>query len=143
MRRACVQSRPALTAIGVRNRLRAARRKVIGMTSMAVLEQDTSVGSYELTSASLWRAFAGRGITDELLEWPPDLFALTDRVLRRSETYRFAMSPPSGTIWPPDRAGDWASAVTEAGRQWSAWLEDRTEQLPKLLANEWAISARP
>src|SRR6202034_4693670 len=33
--------------------------------------------SQEPTPASVWRAAAGTTIGDELLEWPPDLFALT------------------------------------------------------------------
>src|ERR1700686_4185097 len=47
---------------------------------MAVLEYDTGVRPDELTSASVWRALAGSEITDELLEWPPHMFAMTDLV---------------------------------------------------------------
>lgn len=50
--------------------------------------------SQEPTPASLWQAAAGIPIGDELIEWPPDLFALTDLILTRSEAYRFALSPP-------------------------------------------------
>jgi hypothetical protein len=32
----------------------------------------------EPTLASTWQAVAGSPIEDELLEWPPDVFALTD-----------------------------------------------------------------
>jgi hypothetical protein len=39
----------------------------------------------EPTPASIWHALAGIPITDELLEWPADLFALTDVILERSE----------------------------------------------------------
>jgi hypothetical protein len=101
--------------------------------------QDREVGSYELTGASMWRAVAGTDIDDELLEWPPDLFALSDLVLQRSEAHRFALSPPSGVSWPPDRLGGWASAVAAAGRQWAAWVEDHDEPFPDLLAEEWAV----
>jgi hypothetical protein len=101
--------------------------------------QDIEVGSYEMTAASLWRAVAGTEIDDELLEWPPDLFALSDLVLQRSEVHRFALSPPSGVSWPPDRFGDWASVVADAGRLWSAWVEDHDEPFPELLADEWAV----
>jgi hypothetical protein len=101
--------------------------------------QDTAVGSYELTPASLWGAVAGAEIDDELLAWPPDLFALSDLVLQRSEAHRFALSPPSGASWPPDRFADWASAVAETGRRWSAWLEDQDRPIPGLLAEEWEV----
>ena len=101
--------------------------------------QDIAVGSYELTPASLWAVVAGSEIDDELLEWPPDLFALSDLVLQRSEAHRFALSPPSGASWPPDRFVDWAGAVAEAGRGWSAWVEEHDGPIPELLAEEWAV----
>ena len=100
--------------------------------------QAIAVGSYELTPASLWEAIAGTEIDDELLEWPADLFALSDLVLQRSEVHRFALSPPSGASWPPDRFADWATAVADAGRGWSAWVEDHDRPIPELLAEEWA-----
>jgi hypothetical protein len=106
---------------------------------MAVIEQDSVTKSIGPTPASAWQAVAGSGITDELLEWPPDMFALTDLVLRRSEAYRFALSPPSGATWPPDRVAEWAVAVADAGRRWSAWVEDRAESLPELLVDEWEV----
>jgi hypothetical protein len=101
--------------------------------------QDIEVRSYELTVASLWRAVAGTEIDDEMLEWPPDVFALSDLVLQRSEVHRFALSPPSGVSWPPDRSGDWANAVADASRLWSAWVEDHDQPFPDLLAQEWAV----
>jgi hypothetical protein len=101
--------------------------------------QDIGVGSYELTPASVWRVAAGTEIDDELLEWPPDVFALSDLMLQRSEVHRFALSPPSGVSWPPDRFGDWARAVGDAGRLWSAWVEDHDEPFPELVAEEWAV----
>jgi hypothetical protein len=92
---------------------------------------------HEPTATSVWQAVAGAAITDEVLEWPPDLFALTDVVLERSEAYRFAFSPPAGAGWPPARTPGWADAVSEAGRRWAAWVEDRSNGLPELLAEEW------
>jgi hypothetical protein len=85
------------------------------------------------TAASVWQAVAGGLVSDELLEWPPDLFALTDVILARSEAYRFALAPPGGGQWPPVRFADWSGAVVEAGRQWSAWAEDRRGPVPDLL----------
>ena len=71
----------------------------------------------EPTPASTWHAASGAPITDRLLEWPPDVFALTNVVLARAEAFRFALSVKD---WPPRRFGDWAEAVEEAGRCWSA-----------------------
>ena len=93
----------------------------------------------KLTPSSVWGTVACGTIGDDLLDWPPDVFALTDLILARSEAYRFALSPPSGLSWPPDHCPDWAAAVTEAGRRWSAWVEDSTGGLPDLITAEWEI----
>ena len=93
----------------------------------------------DLTSASVWRSVAGGPITDELLDWPPDLFALTDLILEHSEAYRFAPSPPAGAGWPPGWLPGWRRAVGDAGRVWSAWVEDGKGAVPDLLAEEWGV----
>jgi hypothetical protein len=93
----------------------------------------------EPTLASVWQAVAGTTISDKLLEWPPDLFTLTEVILQRSQAYRFAFSPPAGATWPPAGLPDWPDAVTDAARRWSAWAEDRNGPVPDLLAQEWAI----
>jgi hypothetical protein len=92
----------------------------------------------ESTPASIWQALAGIPITDELLEWPADLFALTNVILERSEAFRFTLSPPCGVEWPPPRFPSWSDAVEEAGRQWSVWVDDRKSAFPDLLASEWS-----
>src|SRR5262249_19997349 len=90
------------------------------------------------TIASIWNAVGEGPITDELLEWPADLFALTNMILERSEAYRFALSPPSGAEWPPRRPPNWSDAVAEASRQWCAGVEDWDRPFPDLLAEEWS-----
>ena len=90
----------------------------------------------EPTSSHAWYSMAGCAITDELLEWPPDVFALANVILVRSGAFRFALSPVGD--WPPVRFGDWSLAVEEAGRRWSAWVEDRREEFPDLLQEEWS-----
>ena len=77
------------------------------------LDDDTG----EPTVDSVWQGVAGRAISDELLEWPPDLFALTDVILERAEAYRFVLSPPAGLQWPPDRVPGWGDAVQDAARE--------------------------
>src|SRR5262245_19364298 len=76
----------------------------------------------EPTPASTWYAASGVPITDRLLEWPPDVLALTNVVLAGAEAFRYALS--QAPDWPPSRFGDWADAVEEAGRRWGAWAED-------------------
>ena len=83
------------------------------------------------TLASTWGGASGAPIADELLDWPPDVFALTNVALDRSEAFRFAVSPVGA--WPPARFGNWARAVEEAGRAWGAWVEDQRAALPALV----------
>ena len=45
------------------------------------------------TLASVWLAGAGVEMSDELLDWPPDVFALTNIILERSDAFRFVLSP--------------------------------------------------
>src|SRR5215471_13344558 len=91
------------------------------------------------TPATMWHSLSGVPFTDEILEWPADLFAITNVILKRTEVYRFVFSPPGGAEWPPKRFASWSDAVEDAGRQWSVWLEDRKSPFPKLLAEEWSI----
>jgi hypothetical protein len=98
----------------------------------------SSAGTERPTLASTWLAISGAAFTDELLAWPPDVFALTNVLLDRSEAFRFALSPPEGVRWPP--SGEWSDAVVDAGREWSAWVEDREGSVPSLLAEEWSVA---
>jgi hypothetical protein len=90
----------------------------------------------EPTPAYTWHAVAGSPITDYLLEWPPDVLALTNVVLTRSEAFRFAVSRVGE--WPPARYLNWGHAVEEAGRRWGLRVEDRGGAMPDLLAEEWS-----
>jgi hypothetical protein len=45
------------------------------------------------TLASTWHAISGGAFTDELLTWPPDVFALTNVLLDRSEAFRTSCRP--------------------------------------------------
>ena len=102
-------------------------------------ERQVEDDSYEPTVASVWQGVAGRPISDELLDWPPDLFALTDVILERAEAYRFVLSPPAGLQWPPDCVPGWGDAVQDAARDWSVWVEERDSALPQLVVDEWAV----
>src|SRR5215471_14677010 len=88
----------------------------------------------EPTLDSAWQAVTGTAIGDELLEWPPDMLALTEVILERSEAYRFALSPPADVHWPPACLPHWPDAVTDAARQWTARAEDGDVTIPGLLA---------
>jgi hypothetical protein len=118
-------------------------RERIGLCAISeapgIIDSQPALQMETPTIASTWKTVAAAPITDELLEWPADLFALTNSILARSETYRFALSPPSGVEWPPRRFPSWSDAVAEASGQWSAWLEDRERAFPDLLAKEWLV----
>ncbi len=96
-------------------------------------------GVADPTLASTWLRVTERPIDDDLLQWPPDVFALTDVLLERAEGFRFALSPPAGAVWPPDRFADWDEAVGEAAQQWSRVAEDRHDPLPELVVEEWSV----
>jgi hypothetical protein len=106
-------------------------------TALTCVDPGWSQSLAEPTLASAWQAVTGTAIGDELLEWPPDLLALTEVILERSEAYRFALSPPAGLRWPPASLPEWPDAVTDAARQWSAWAENRDGAIPGLLNREW------
>src|ERR1700742_904803 len=106
---------------------------------MSVIAGQSGAGADRATLASTWLAISGGGFTDELLAWPPDVFALTNVLLDRSEAFRFALSPPAGMRWPPADARDWCDAVVDAGCEWGAWVEDRSGSVPSMLAEEWAV----
>jgi hypothetical protein len=91
----------------------------------------------EPTLDSVWRALTGSLISEEFLDWPPDIFALSDVLLRRSEAYRFVFSAPHGANWPPSRIPGWSRAVEVAGRQWGLWVENHEASFPDLVAEEW------
>src|SRR5262245_23314733 len=107
---------------------------------MSVIAGRSGAGTQRPTLASTWSAISGGGFTDELLGWPPDVFALTNVLLDRSEAFRFALSPPAGVRWPPAGAGDWCDAVVDAGREWSAWVEDPRGSVPSMVAEEWGVA---
>jgi hypothetical protein len=90
----------------------------------------------EPTLASTWHAASGAAITDELLDWPPDVFALTNVILARSEAFRFALSPIQD--WPPAGYPDWGRMVERGGLGWAAWVEHRRGPLPQVVGQEWA-----
>jgi hypothetical protein len=91
------------------------------------------------TLDSVWRAVAGGPIADGLLEWPPDVFALTEVILEHTEAYRFVVSPPPGEHWPPVGIPDWADAVVAAGAAWAVWARDREGPPPDLVASAWTV----
>ena len=88
---------------------------------------------------SVWRAVADAPITDELLQWPADLFALTTVVLTDAQAFRLALSPPIGQRWPPPEPASWSDAVERAAHEWRTWVENPVGPAPALLAEEFEV----
>jgi hypothetical protein len=91
------------------------------------------------TVASVWRAVADAPITDELLEWPPDVFALASVLLTDAQAFRFALSPPIGQRWPPSKPASWSDAVEHAAHEWKTWIDEPVGPAPTLLAEEFGV----
>src|SRR3977135_726137 len=91
------------------------------------------------TSASVWQDKSGWLITDELLDWPPDVFALTNTILERSGAYRYGFAEPFASERPAGHFPWWQESVVEAGQQWSVWVEDKKGEVPDLLGRTWGI----
>jgi hypothetical protein len=106
-----------------------------GPGAHAIMDRDSN----RPTMASIWEAAAGLPISDELLEWPADLFALTDVVLCRSEAYRLSLAPPQNHVWPPNRFQSWPAAVEQAAHQRIHRLEDRRKAIPELVLEQWRV----
>jgi hypothetical protein len=71
---------------------------------------------------------------DEILAWPPDVFALCDRALEASEAYRFVVSPPPGVQL--SEAGGGAEAVRLAAHWWE-WLDGTGTAAPEPILAWW------
>src|ERR1700748_3986192 len=86
-------------------------------------ESEVKVPTDLVSPGSLWQAITGRPLSVDLLDWPPDLFALTSLMLERSGAFRFALSPPPGRQWPPGSRVGWSTSVEAAGRAWSGVVD--------------------
>jgi hypothetical protein len=99
----------------------------------------TTVVREQPTLASIWQRVAEGTIDEELLEWPADLFALTDVFLAEAQAFRFALSPPAGQRWPPGGPASWSDAVEQAAQEWRRWVEEPVGPAPALLAEELEV----
>ena len=89
---------------------------------------------------SYFDAFAPAPAWDELVRWPPDVFALANLVLDHTESYRFVVAPPPGRRWPPLR--DWDDEVRGAARLWREACGARGGEPPPLVRRCWRTVTR-
>lgn len=88
----------------------------------------------ERSVASYFDAFAPAPEWDELVWWPPDVFAVANLVLDHTEGYRFVVAPPQGRRWPP--LPNWGDQVRDAGE---SWRRERGGDLPPLVHRYWEV----
>src|SRR5262249_32785290 len=107
-------------------------------TAMSALWSDSPSATRTTgpTVASVWRAVADARITDALLQWPADLFAMSSVLLAEAQAFRFALSPPAGQQWPPTEPASWSDAVERAAHEWRTWVEEPVGSAPALVAEE-------
>lgn len=92
------------------------------------------------TVRSYFDAFAPAPEWDELVWWPPDVFALANLILDHTEGYRFVVAPTPGRRWPP--FPEWSERVREAGRAWAEHGSRHGGVLPELVAGCWETVTR-
>ncbi|HSC90307.1 MAG TPA: hypothetical protein VLB86_01485 [Gaiellaceae bacterium] len=90
--------------------------------------------------ASYFAAFAPAPDWDDLVSWPPDVFALTNLVLDHTEGYRFVVAPPPGRRWPP--LPDWGAQVQLAAEGWRSAAGEPSAQAPELVRRCWDVVTR-
>lgn len=105
------------------------------MISEAVPAERVDLTDGERSVRSYFDAFAPAPGWDELVRWPPDVFALANLVLDHTESYRFVVAPPPGRHWPPLQ--DWSDEIRTAAHLWRQACGARTGELPPLLRSCW------
>jgi hypothetical protein len=94
----------------------------------------------ERSVLSYFRAFGPVPDWDELIRWPPDVFALANLVLDHTESYRFVVAPPAGRRWPP--LPDWDARVRLAAHAWRIADARRGCEPPALVQQCWDVVTR-
>jgi hypothetical protein len=92
------------------------------------------------TVSSYVASFAPELPAAELVRWPADVFAVTNLLLDHTEAYRFAVSPPAGRRWPPNK--HWREGVTAAAAAWrkaAAGALDRADPAPPAVCALWQV----
>ena len=97
-------------------------------------------GNDRRTIRGYFHAFAPAPEWDDLVLWPPDVFALANLVLDHTEGYRFVVAPPAGRRWPP--LSDWNGQVRAAAEAWSDGAGPRGCEPAPLVRRCWSTVMR-
>lgn len=90
-----------------------------------------------VTVSQLWHWLTADGLSEELLDWAPDVAALTTVLLERSQAFRFVVSPPAGATWPPVGDTSYSDRVRDAARQWRELMDLGDGGAPALVRRLW------
>jgi hypothetical protein len=91
-----------------------------------------------LTVRQLWEWLTDAGVSDALLDWAPDVAALTSVLLQRTHAFRFVVSPPAGRHWPPTLGDEsFGSEVGQIATRWRSSM-DRGSEPPRQVRQAWS-----
>jgi hypothetical protein len=94
----------------------------------------------ERTVSNYFDTFGPGPAWEQLVDWPPDVFALANLVLDHTEAYRFVVAPPPGAVWPP--FGDWNEQTSTAADGWRHAADPVRGELPTLINRSWDVLTR-
>ncbi|HSC50248.1 MAG TPA: hypothetical protein VLD16_08305 [Gaiellaceae bacterium] len=89
---------------------------------------------------SYFDSFAPAPAWNDLVDWPPDVFAVANLVLDHTESYRFVVAPPRGRRWPPFPG--WSEQVRAEARKWRETCLCPDARVPPLVRRSWAAVTR-
>lgn len=80
------------------------------------------------------------GSTDEgLLDWAPDVGALTGALLERSHAFRFVVSAPSGASWPPAGCEPFGDYTRRVAAEWRGLMDAAEGGAPDEVRRRWQV----
>ena len=110
------------------------------MSTKALAAPQLDPTDCERSLRTYFDSFAPAPDWNDLVHWPPDVFALANLVLDHTESYRFVVAPPPGRRWPP--LADWSEAVRRAAREWREACDASGGEPPRLVREAWRVVTR-
>src|SRR5262245_5118459 len=103
----------------------------LSVDGVMILVESGDAATDARSVASYVAAFGPAPDWDELVRWPPDVFAFANLVLDHTGAYRFVVAPPRGRRWPP--FDGWERLVRETAAAWKKTVRDP----PALVRSCW------
>ncbi len=92
-----------------------------------------------LTIGQLWDFLSDGAAGPDMLDWAPDVGALTAVLLERSHAFRFVVSPPAGADWPPADCLPFGDYTRRVAAQWRALMDSGDGEPPEDVRRLWAV----